>query len=100
MIEREIATILGSRFVEKVGKHRVRLAFRDDRAEEFWMTERQLVQLEGCFDRTPKGYSRESGRVVGIWDEKDYYRYAIFDRPERIFYPPPAQDLSDLEDDL
>ena len=96
--EREIATILSSRYVAKAGRYRVRLAFRGDKAEEFWMSPKQLFQLEACFSNTPKGYSRSTGRVIGIWDGKGYYRYSRFEKPERVFYPPPAQDLSDLED--
>jgi hypothetical protein len=94
--ERTISTILSTRWVPKARKHIVKLAFPGERAEEVWMTEKQLDQLERCFLRTPHGHSTQHATVTGIWNGRGYYAYARLDRRE--FIPPEQCDLSDLID--
>lgn len=96
MSERDIARIISSRWVPRIGKHVVKLGFVDERAEDVWMTDRQLAQLEMVFDRTPRRHSTARAQVVGIWDDRGYYAYARLDRQD--FIPPVRYRLKDLED--
>lgn len=96
MAEWEIARIIASRYVAKVGKYVVKLGYTGRRATEVWMTEKQLTQLEACFARTPHDHSTERMQVLGIWDERGYYRYARVE--ETRFVEPPQYNLKDLED--
>ena len=97
MSERTIACILSDRWVGKVGKYVVKLGFRDEKAEEVWMTERQLTQLEQLFEKTPHRHSTDRIHVIGIWNERGYYTYA---RLEKISFIEPVQyNLKDLEDE-
>ena len=96
MTERDISCILSARWIPKVRKYVVKLGFRDERAEEVWMSEKQLAQIEAHFARTPKGYSSDRRRVIGCWNDRGYYAYAIFEQVS--FIPPEQYDLNDLED--
>lgn len=97
MTEREIDHIDAVRYVDKIGKYRVKLAFRDAHAKEVWMTERQLAQIERAFEITPKGYSTRRAWVTGVWNDKGYYAYAKAEKEP--FIPPEEQDLRDLIDE-
>lgn len=102
MVERDISTILDARFVPKVGKYIVKLAFPDQKAKSYWMTRKQYFRLEDWFSITPKGYSDKHTTVIGVFSDEDYYMYSKAERRAvvREFIPPRQQDLSDLEDDL
>lgn len=97
MIERDIACILSSKWAPKVCRHIVRLGFANEKAEEVWMTERQLSQLEAVFARTPKDHSSARLQVVGVWNDRGYYAYAKLEKT--AFIPPPQYSLKDLEDE-
>ena len=98
LTEREIACILSSRWVPKVRKYVVKLAFRDERAEEVWMSERQLSQIENLFGRTPHGHSSSRLRVAGYWNDRGYYAYSRLIREP--FQQPIQYRLDDLKEDI
>lgn len=95
--EIEIASVLGSKYVPKVGKYIVKLGFVGERAREFWMSGRQLANLENNFARTPHGHSTQRAQVIGVLSEKGYYMYSKLE--ETDFIEPEQLDLSDLNDD-
>lgn len=98
MTEIEIGCILSTRWVPKVGKHVVKLGYRGERAETVWMTEKQLIQIESLFARTPHGHSSDRCRVIGVWNDRGYYAYS---RLEKIsFIQPEQHDLSDLKEEI
>lgn len=96
MTEREIATVLESRFVAKVGKYLVKLAFPEEKAEEAWMSARQLAILDRCFLATPHGHSTERIKVIGYWNDNGYYAYSRVEKTP--FIEPMQYDLSDLKE--
>lgn len=96
MTEKVISCVLDVRFVQKVGKYVVKLAFPDERAKEYWLTEKQLSRLETAFDRTPHQHSTSKKQVIGYFNEKNYYCWCRFYVPP--FEPPTQFDLRDLED--
>ena len=93
--EREIGSVISSRYVSKVGKYVVKLGYRGERSEDVWMTERQLTQLEEQFIWTPNGHSTDRVSVVGVWRGM-FYAYAKL--VKRTFIEPEQQDLEDLND--
>ena len=95
--KRVIATVLAYRWVEKVGKYRVKLGFVDEKSEEVWMTECQLDMLEHAFEGTPNGWSTDRRSVVGYWNERGYYAYSRL--VKQNFIQPTQYDLSDLNDE-
>lgn len=96
-IERRISTILSARFIGKVGKYIVKLAFPDEKAKEYWLSEKQLDSLDRALSQTPHGYSTDKVQIMGVFNEKGYYQCC---RVVRAPWQPPRQyDLSDLEDD-
>lgn len=97
MTEYEIDHIEAARYVAKIGKYRVKLAFREEHAKEVWMTECQLSQIERAFEATPKGYSTQRVWVTGVWNDNGYYAYARVEKEP--FIPPEEQDLRDLIDE-
>lgn len=99
MTDRVITNIISSRYVPKIGRHIVELGIQDEEKEKAWLTERQLVNLELCFERTPKGYSSKKVRVIGYWNEKGYYAYSKVETgPE--FNMPPQYNLDDLKEEM
>jgi len=94
--ERVIGCILSDRFVSKVGKYRVKLGFRDEKAEEVWMSEKQLIHLETLFNQTAHGHSTDRMQIIGVWDERGYYTWSRMEK--RSFIEPEQYNLRDLED--
>ena len=97
MTERIISTVLNCKYVGKVGKYVVKLAFPDEKAKEYWMSEKQLDRLLALFNRTPKGHSTGKIQIIGSFDDRGYYAYARHYIPP--WEPPPDYDLEDLRDD-
>lgn len=96
LVEREIATVLCSRFVGKVGKYVVKLAFPGAKAKEYWMSRKQLLSLLELFGKTPNGYSCVKCRVIGHFTQEGYYAFCSIKKHH--FEPPVQHDLSDLID--
>lgn len=92
-----IASIISARWVPKVGKNIVKLGYDGGRAEDVWMTPKQMSQIERVFAQTPHGHSTQRAQVVGVWNERGYYAYAKLDKMD--FIPPDQYDLSDLRED-
>lgn len=98
MFERPIACVLDCRWIPKVRKYLVKLGFTGERAEEVWMTDRQVSLLDRDFSRTPNGHSTQRMTVIGRWDDGGRYMYSRFQRTE--FVEPEQYNLSDLREDL
>ena len=101
MTERVITNIISPvNMFPKIGKGTLlSWGIQDEEKEKAWLTERQLVNLELCFERTPKGYSSKKVRVIGHWNEKGYYAYSKVETgPE--FNMPPQYNLDDLKEEM
>lgn len=96
MTEKIVGTVLGYRYVPKVGKYIVKVSFVDEKAKELWMSERQLDSLLIALDKTPKGYSTGKVSVIAVFNDKGYYAYCKVEVAP--WEPPPQYDLSCLED--
>lgn len=96
MTEREISHVIGYHEAGKTGKYVVKLAFPDEKAQEYWMTPKQLDNLLWAFEKTPKGYSTAKIKIIGVFNERGYYAWC---KTEYTPWEPPIQyDLSFLED--
>lgn len=95
-MEKEIADVLSSEWIAKVGKYKVRLAFESEKSETVWMSERQLLGILRCFEQTPHDHSTRHTTVIGVWNERGYYAYSKVERQQ--FIPPVQYRLDDLED--
>ena len=96
MFERDISCILSYKWVKKVGKYVVKLGFHGSKAEEVWMTEKQLSQIEALFVLTPHQFSTARRQVIGIWNDKGYYAYSRLEK--KSFILPEEHNLDDLKD--
>lgn len=96
MIERVIACVLADKWIPRVGKYVVKLGFDGEKAEEVWMTEKQLANLEANFASTPHGHSTDRCKVIGLWNDRGYYAYSRLEKV--VFIEPPQYNLNDLKD--
>lgn len=93
-----IHTILDSTWT-RYGKYRVELSFLESEKRVYWLTEKQMLQLQQCMDWTPKGYSCKKACVTAVFDDKGHYRYAKTYFGKRGFNMPPQFNLECLRDD-
>lgn len=97
MLDREIACIIDSRYVPKVGKYIVKLGFVGEKAKDVWMTGKQYYQLERLFAGTQNGHSTQRLGVIGVWNDKGYYAWSRLEKT--TFIEPEQYPLNDLRDD-
>jgi hypothetical protein len=98
MIDHVITHIISSKFISNVGKYVVELGIRGEKKRKEWLTEKQMINLEICFDRTRNGRSDKEARVIGYWNDKGYYAYSRVEFG-REFKVPPQYNLDDLKEE-
>jgi hypothetical protein len=91
--------IISARYIPKVNKYIV--VVMGELKHKLWLTEKQMINLQNCFDETPKGYSNKYISVCGHWNSKGYYMYSTVEKrnKENLFNPPSEYNLNDLRDD-
>lgn len=95
--EKVIHTIISSKYIKKVNKYVVELAIIDEKKQTVWLTEKQMINLEICFDSVGE-YSNKSSSVVSFWNKNGYYAFSKVVRhyKKHVFIEPKQHDLSDL----
>lgn len=98
MKEMLLTNIISKRYIEKVNKYVVEIGIKDKQKKSIWLTEKQMINLQNCFDQTPKGYSDKNISIIGVWNEKNYFAFSRIERHEkcRVFNTPVEQNVEDL----
>lgn len=100
MEKKRLTNIIDMRYVKKVGKYVVELGIHNEPKKTVWLSEKQAINLNNCFDETKNGYSNKDVSVYGHWNERGYYAYTsvVHHKQQKIFKEPFQHDLSDLKD--
>lgn len=101
MEKKLLNNIIDINYVKKVEKYVVNIAICDEPKQKVWLTEKQMINLNNCFDETKSGYSDRNVSVYGHWNDNGYYAYTSVlhhEQPKR-FKEPAQRDVSDLWED-
>ncbi|WP_019779147.1 hypothetical protein [Streptococcus sobrinus] len=95
---KRLTNVISKKYITKFDKYVVELGIYDEPKVTVWLTEKQVDNLDYCFDQTKLGYSDKNISVYGIWSEKGYFAYSEVVRHEQSkqFRLPQEQDVSDL----
>lgn len=96
-----LSNIISSNYITKFDRYVVELGIKGEPKKTAWLTEKQMINLQNCFNKTPKGYSTGNISIVGVFNEKGYYSYSkvVEHEKERYFTIPKQYDLNDLLDE-
>lgn len=98
MEKKRLNNIISIKYIKKVGKYVVELAICNEPKEVVWLSEKQMINLNNCFDETKNGFSNKDVSVFGHWNEKGYYAYTsvLHHKQPKRFKEPAQRDTSDL----
>ncbi|WP_142415386.1 hypothetical protein [Hathewaya massiliensis] len=98
---KRFTNIISKQHVTKLNKYVVEIGMDGEPKERLWLTEKQMINLNSCFEETPKGYSNGDISVIGVFNDNGYYAYAkvVKHKKPKYFNVPKEHDLSDLMED-
>lgn len=84
--------------MESVDKYVVDIGIYNEPKQTVWLTEKQMINMDNCFNETKNGFSNKDVSVYGHWNDRGYYTYTSVKhhKQPKVFKEPTQYDVSDL----